>query len=63
MPLLTVILVLVVAGVLLWAIGAYIPMDPGILKLLRIVVIVCILLWLASLFGLFAPLSHFRVGR
>lgn len=61
MSLLTVILVIVVAGVLLWAIGAFIPMDPKILSILRIVVIVCLILWLMKAFGLLAPLESIRI--
>lgn len=44
------ILTLVVLGVLLYLIKAYVPMDPAIFTLLTVVVIVCIVLWLAGMF-------------
>lgn len=52
MSLLTIILVLIIAGVLLWAINAIIPMEPTIKKVLNVVVIAVVVLWVVfSLFG------------
>lgn len=51
-----IILVLVVVGVLLWLINAYVPMDAKIKKILNIVVIVCIVLWLLNVVGIFGYL-------
>ena len=63
MPILTVILIIIIAGVLLWAANTYIPMADSIKKLLNIVVPLLVVLWLCSLFGLFDSLSGFRIGR
>jgi len=46
MSLLTLIMVLVVVGVLMWAINAYLPMEAGIKRLLNIAVIVFLVIWL-----------------
>jgi hypothetical protein len=43
--LLQLIIVLVIAGLILWAIGQ-IPMDPTISRIIRVVVIVCVCIWL-----------------
>ena len=40
MSLLTLIVVLVIVGVVLWAINTYVPMEPGIKRLLNIANIV-----------------------
>lgn len=47
----SIIIVLAVVGLLLWAISQ-IPMDPAIARVIRVVVIVLVCLWLISfLFG------------
>lgn len=46
------ILVLVVVGVMLWLVNSYIPMDLTIKKILNSVVIVAVVLWLLSVFGI-----------
>src|ERR1700749_2323897 len=52
MPLLTVIIVLIVVGVLLWLINTYIPMQSTIKGLLNAVVVIVVVLWLLQAFGL-----------
>ena len=47
MTLLVLVVTLVVVGVLLWAVQA-IPMDAAIRNILRVVVIVAVVLWLAA---------------
>lgn len=62
MSLLTIILVIVVVGVLLWAINSFIPMDSKIKSILNIVVVIALILWLLQAFGILGSLSHVRVG-
>ena len=52
MPLLTVLLVLIIAGVVLWIVNTYIPMDGKIKKILNIVVVIIVIIWLLRIFGL-----------
>jgi hypothetical protein len=52
MPLVTIVLVLIVVGVLLWLINAYIPMARPIKTILNIVVIIAVVLWILSAFGI-----------
>ena len=51
MSLITLIVVLVLVGVALWAINTYIPMDAKIKKILNIVVVIAVVLWLLYGFG------------
>lgn len=61
MPLLTILLVIIAAGVLLWVVNNYIPMDGKIKKILNIVVVVVVVVWLLKVFGLFSYLTSINV--
>jgi 1-acyl-sn-glycerol-3-phosphate acyltransferase len=61
MPLFTIIIVLIVAGVLLWLVNSYIPMDGKIKTILNVVVVIVVILWLLKVFGLFAYLTNIHV--
>lgn len=50
MPLISVVIVLIVVGVLLWLAKVYIPMDATIKKILTAVVVIVTVLWLLGLF-------------
>ncbi len=63
MPLIHVLLVLVVVGILLWLINSYIPMAGSIKMILNLVVIIVVVLWLLSVFGLRGEISNIRVGK
>ena len=47
-----VIIVLIVAGIALWLIESFIPMDAKILRLLQAVVIIVLVVWLLRVFGI-----------
>jgi len=51
MPLMTVIMVLIVVGVLLWLVNL-IPMQGTIKSILNAVVVIAVVLWLLNIFGL-----------
>lgn len=51
MSLLTIVLVLILVGVVLGLINAYIPMAGSIKSILNIVVIIAVILWLLSVTG------------
>lgn len=61
MPLIQLVIVLVVFGVLLWAINSYIPMDETIKKILNVVVILVVILFILSAFGLLGSMSSIRI--
>jgi hypothetical protein len=61
MPLLTVLVVLVVAGVILWLVNTYIPMDRKIKNILNVVVVIIVIVWLLKVFGILASLNGVHV--
>ena len=63
MSLITIVIVLVVIGVILWAINTYIPMDATIKKILNGVVVLAAILFVLSAFGVLGSLSEIRVGK
>ena len=52
MSLIQLIVTLVLVGVILWAVNTYIPMDAKIKQILNVVVVIAVVLWLLSAFGL-----------
>jgi hypothetical protein len=63
MSIITVIVVLIVVGVLLWLANTYIPMDSKIKTIMNIVVVIAVVLWLLSAFGVLGSLESIRIGR
>jgi hypothetical protein len=62
MSLISLIVVLIAVGVLLWAVNAYIPMDPKIKNIMNVVVVIAVVLWLLQVFGVLGSLHTIRVG-
>jgi hypothetical protein len=62
MPLVTLIITLVAVGLILWLVNNYIPMDGKIKRILNVVVVIVVILWLLSVFGLMPSLTGMRVG-
>ena len=62
MPLVTIVLVLIVVGVLLWLINSFIPMDSKIKSILNIVVVIAVIIWLLQALGIMGPISKFRLN-
>jgi hypothetical protein len=48
---LTLVITLIVIGVLLWLLNAYVPMDAKIKTIINIVVVICVVIWLLNAFG------------
>jgi len=63
MPIIQLVIILVVVGVILWAINSYIPMQSTIKKILNVVVIVGVIIWLLSVFGFIGDISKIRIGK
>ena len=58
MPILTIILVLIVVGVVLWLVNAYIPMQATIKRILNAVVVIAVVIWLLKVFGVLGSLQN-----
>ena len=63
MSLVSIIVILIVVGVLLYLVNAHIPMDATIKKIINVVVIIAVVLWLLSVFGILPDIGIIRVGR
>jgi hypothetical protein len=61
MPIITILLVLIVTGVILYLINRYIPMDSTIKSILNIVVIILVIIWLLKQFGLWGQITSIKV--
>lgn len=61
MPILTIIIVILVVGVLLWLINTYIPMQRTIKSILNAVVVIILVIWLLKVFGVLDSLQHLTV--
>jgi len=61
MPLLTIFIVLIVVGVILWLINTYIPMDRKIKSLLNVVAVIVVVIWLLQAFGVLGSLKNLKV--
>jgi hypothetical protein len=53
MSLISIIVFLVIIGFLLWLINTYVPMAAPIKTILNAVVVIAVILWLLSVFGIF----------
>jgi hypothetical protein len=51
-------LTIVVVGVILWLINAYVPMQATVKKILNVVVIIVLILWLLNAFGVMGTLNR-----
>ena len=61
MSLVSLLIVLIVVGVLLWLVNTYIPMDRKIKNILNIVVVILVVLWLLRAFGVLDSLNSIRI--
>lgn len=61
MPLLSILIVIIVVGVLLWIINSFIPMDHKIKQIFNIVVVIALIIWLLKAFGVFTYLTNVQI--
>jgi uncharacterized membrane protein YhdT len=63
MSLISLVLTLVVVGVLLWLINAYVPMDGKIKSILNAVVVICVVVWVLFAFGVLNHSGNIKVPQ
>ena len=63
MSLITLAVTLIIIGVLLWLVNAYLPMDGKIKKILNVVVVICVVVWLLFAFGILDRSGDIRVPQ
>jgi hypothetical protein len=61
MSLLTIIVVILVVGVILWLVNSYIPMQRTIKGILNAVVVIVLVVWLLKEFGVLESLKNVRI--
>jgi predicted membrane protein len=61
MSLISIVIVLIVVGVLLWLINNYIPMAGPIKTILNVVVVLVVILWVLSALGVIHGIGNFRL--
>lgn len=61
MSLLSVVIVLIVVGLLLWLINTYVPMASSIKSILNVVVIIAVIVWLLQAFGVISGFDNIRL--
>jgi Flp pilus assembly protein TadB len=61
MSLISVVVVLIVVGVILWLINTYVPMDGKIKSILNVVVLIVVVLWLLQSFGILDDIKGIRI--
>lgn len=62
MSLVELLLVFIVAGIVLWAVNTYLPLDDKIKTLLNIVFIGMLVYWVLQQTGLLSSLNQVRVN-
>lgn len=61
MSLISVVVVLIVVGVLLYLVNSLIPMDAKIKQILNIFIVVAVVLWLLKVSGLLGQIGNVRI--
>jgi hypothetical protein len=61
MPLIYIVLVLIVVGMALWLINAYIPMASSIKAILNVVVVVAVCVWVLQAAGLWTQVLNYKI--
>ncbi|MCE0497570.1 MAG: hypothetical protein LV481_06460 [Methylacidiphilales bacterium] len=57
------VITLIVIGVLLWLVNNYIPMDGKIKQILNAIVVICVVVWLLSAFGILGHTGDIQVPQ
>jgi len=50
MPLVSLIVILVIIGVLMWAVNSFVPMDGRFKQIINAIVVIAVILWLLYMF-------------
>jgi len=61
MPVLTIVIVILVVGVILWLINTYIPMQRTVKSILNAVVVIVLVIWLLNVFGILDSLLNVTI--
>ncbi len=57
MPVLTIVIIVLIVGVILWQINHYVPFQRSIKYILNAIVVIVLVFWLLYVFGVFDSLK------
>lgn len=57
------VITLIIVGVLLWLVNNYVPMDGKIKQILNAVVVICVVVWLLTAFGVLGHSGDIQVPQ
>jgi len=63
MSIISLLVVLIIVGVILWLVNTYVPMAAPVKTILNVVVVLLLILWLLQIFGLDARIGRIPVIR
>jgi hypothetical protein len=63
MSLISLVIILIVIGVLMWLVNTYIPIAPPFKQIINVVVIIAVVLWLLSVTGVLGDVGDVKVPR
>jgi hypothetical protein len=63
MSIVAVVLTLALVGVLLYLLFRFVPMDPDIRTLIKVVVVIAVVLWLLQVLGVLGLVGSLYPGR
>jgi hypothetical protein len=63
MSLISLVIILIVIGVLMWLVNTYIPIAPPFKQIINVVVIIAVVLWLLSVTGVLGGVGDVKVPR
>jgi hypothetical protein len=61
MNLIAIILTLVIVGVLMWLLDAYVPCDPTLKRMIHAVIVIVTVIWLLQVFGIWAYMQNVTI--
>ena len=61
MSLISIVIVLIVVGFLMWLVNNYIPMASPIKTILNAIVVIAVIIWLLSALGVIHGLGDFNI--
>lgn len=61
MPLINIVVILIIIGFLLWLINNFIPMANSIKTILNAVVVIAVIIWLLTAFGIIHGFGSFKL--
>lgn len=62
MSLISIVIVLIIVGFLLWLVNTYIPMARSIKTILNAVVVIAVIIWLLSALGIIHGIGGFKLN-